>query len=199
MVKSLTFIDVSPNGIEFEISQTLNKWTQSQLDEYKKTTFSSRRDRLRFINGLRVPWGLMSLVTPAANTYFPELNDEVRYYYLDDKTWATQSYFLDLLPNKQNVFDTMSVNQSISINLIMSYKSSQQIINQTCLTKNFAPDSAKCLYEIEYNNLTIKAKENLIQNGQEIKCLSDACDMDYFMNQGASFTVQSLLNLYYTI
>ena len=198
MVKSLTFIDVTPNGIEFQISKTLNKWTQSQLDDYKKTTFSARRDRLRFINGLRVPWGLMSLVQPAGNTFFPELNDEVRSYYLEDKTWATQSYFLDFLPNKQNIFATTSVNQSISINLIMSYKSSQQIINQTCLKKNYAPDSANCLYEIEYNNLTISAKENLIQNGQEIKCQLDACDTDYFMNQGTLFTVQSLFKLYLT-
>ena len=113
-VKSLTFLDVAPNNIEFYVPFVLNNWSQSQLDGYKKSELNKRNQLFGLINGLGVPWGLMSLVLPVTKANAGKLTvfqnnfwflkcirffwidnafvDFVRWNFLTEKTWITQGF-----------------------------------------------------------------------------------------------------------
>ena len=101
-VKDLTFLDTAPNNIEFEIPRILKNWTQNQYDEYKSRQLSSRFQLFRIINGLGVPWGLMSILTPASqsDTYYKQFSEQIRWSFLNEKTWITQGITILILYKK---------------------------------------------------------------------------------------------------
>lgn len=152
---------------------------------------------MRLINGLGVPWGLMSLFVPLPKTIYSNLIYEQNWYFLTEKTWSTQAYLLPFVLKQNDIFQTVKINESIPINLISSFKTDQQVINQTCVAKKYAPDSTDCLYEINSNKLYLFEKERLVNltlNGKIIRCSLDDCDQGYLVGLGANFTVNSLLS-----
>ena len=199
MVKSLTFLDAYPANIEFKVPFILKNWTQSQLEDYKNKEFASRQSLIKIINGLGVPWGLMSIFFPGSKTYFSDLSSEATWYFLTEKTWITQEFFLmRLLRNEVDYFETLKIDQSIPINVIMSRKSDQQIIDLVCKKRNYASDSSDCVYEINSNKIMISEREKLVSlttgGGKLISCTMDDCDQGYFVGLGANYTVYNLLN-----
>ena len=88
-VRSLTFLDVSPNGIEFYIPSVLNNWTEKQTNEYKQIQLSGRYAIFGIINTLGVPWGLMSIFIPVSPPV-SEFDGFLRWNFLTEKTWITQ-------------------------------------------------------------------------------------------------------------
>lgn len=101
MFKSLTFIDVSPLDIEFTIPATLKNWTDAQKNQYKNSELASRMSLIKLINGIGVPFGLMQLVFPGYKSYFSNLYNEINWFYLIEKTWITQEYFLGLIKEEK--------------------------------------------------------------------------------------------------
>jgi pimeloyl-ACP methyl ester carboxylesterase len=198
MVKSLTFLDVAPANIEFKIPAELKNWTQAQVDDYKNKEFASRDALIKIINGLGVPWGLMSIFFPALKTYYSEFNDEATWYFLTEKTWITQEFFLKLIRNEIDYFETLKIDQSIPVNVLMSYKSDQQIIDQVCKKRKYASDSSECVYEINSNKISIRERAKLVNlstaGGKMINCTMDDCDLGYFVELGANYTVFNLVN-----
>jgi pimeloyl-ACP methyl ester carboxylesterase len=91
-VTALTFLDSTPNGIEFDIPRILKNWSQSQYDEYKSSEIGSRFRLFSLINGLGVPWGLMSLLTPSSQseTFYNRFSEQIRWSFLTEKSWITQ-------------------------------------------------------------------------------------------------------------
>lgn len=90
MVHSLTFLDVAPNGIEWTIPKILKNFTQTQYNNYVDKDIDSRMSLFGIINGLGVPWGIMTFFVPLGNSYPVELREELRWYFQTDKTWVTQ-------------------------------------------------------------------------------------------------------------
>lgn len=91
-VKDITLLDASPNNIEFDIPRILKNWTQSQYDDYKSSQIASRFRLFGLINGLGVPWGLMSLLTPSSQseTFYSRFSEQIRWTFLTEKSWITQ-------------------------------------------------------------------------------------------------------------
>jgi len=200
MVKSLTFLDVAPNDIEFKIPALLRNWTQSQLDEYKRKELASRLSLAQVINGVGVPWGLMSLFLPATKTFFSELSDEATWYFLTEKTWITQELFLRLMQRNETAdyFDTLKIDQSIPVNVLMTQKSDRQIIEEICERNKYAPNSTECVFEINSNRISISERAKLVNlstgGGKLVNCTMNECDLGYFVHLGANYTVHNLLN-----
>jgi len=197
MVKSLTFLDVSPVNIEFKIKAELNNWTDSQTESYKQGEFAKRMSLFGLINGLGVPWGLMAIFTPPPKTYFANLLDEIRWYFLTEKTWTTQEYFLPSVFSEVDVFNTTKIDTNIPINIIMTKKSDQQIIDQVCKKNGFDKDSAQCRDEIESNRISIRERtklKDLSNAGKLVNCEYDDCDLGFYVANGANYTVSNLLS-----
>jgi len=198
MFKSLTFLDVSPVNIEFKIKGELNNWTDSQTESYKKSELAGRMSLFGIINGLGVPWGLMSIFAPTPKTYFANLLGEIHWYFLTEKTWTTQEYFLPLLLAEADVFSTIKIDANIPINVIMTKKSDQQIIDQICKKRGFSQDSAQCRDEIESNRISVRERtklKDLSKLGKLVNCEYDDCELGYFVANGANYTVNILLSI----
>jgi hypothetical protein len=197
MFKSLTFLDVSPVDIEFKIKAELNNWTDSQTESYKQGEFAKRKSLFGLINGIGVPWGLMSIFTPPPKTYFSNLLDEIRWYFLTEKTWTTQEYFLPSVFSETDVFNTTKIDANIPINIIMTKKSDQQIIDQICTKNGYDKDSAQCRNEIESNRISVRERtklKELSNTGELVNCEYDECELGYYVSNGANFTVNNLLS-----
>jgi pimeloyl-ACP methyl ester carboxylesterase len=199
MVKSLVFLDVYPNGIEFKVPFILNNWTHNQLEEYKLNELNRRNQLFNLINGIGVPWGLMNYFIPLPEIIYSNFVYESNWYFLTEKTWTTQSYFLPFVIKEQkNVFEEYKINNNITLNIISSFKTDKQIIENVCNKNNYANNSSKCLYEINSNRLYTYEKEklvNLTNNGIIIRCELNECDQAYFIGIGVNFTVNNLLKL----
>lgn len=192
MIKSLTFLDVSPYDLEFKTPYVLKNWTPSRYEEFKSEQIAEKRRTVQHYNGIGVPWGLMPIYIEKRTGTYLELQNEARWYSLTEKTWKSKSHFLKLLPDKENIFETKSIDQTIPINIIMTTKSDDQI----CLDKKLSRDSADCAYEIDANNYSIAQRlklKDLSQNGQVVNCTLDQCSSDYFVTNGAEFTVSNLI------
>lgn len=192
--KSLTFLDASPTGIEFTIPATLKGWTDAQLKENKNKEYTSRKIWFNSVNGIGVPFGLIK----SFFTSSPFSSNEVNWNFQTEKTWITQEYFLPNIKDSKNVFETVKINDSIPINVIMTVKTDDQIKNQVCKKNDFAFDSAECKYEIDSNNLSIKLRANLFSLGKAgtiFNCTSDECDLGYYVGKGAEYTVDKLLKI----
>jgi pimeloyl-ACP methyl ester carboxylesterase len=203
MVKSLTFLDVAPNDIEFKIPALLKNWTQSQLDEYKRQELASRLSLVKVINGLGVPLGLMSLFYPPTKTFVSELIDEATWYFLTEKTWITQEYFIKLMQRNETTtdyFETLKIDQSIPVNVLMTHKSDEQIVEEVCERKKYAPNSSECVYEINSNRISISERAKLVNlstgGGKLVNCTMNECDLGFYVQLGANYTVYNLLNTF---
>lgn len=197
MVSSIVFLDVYPNGVEFKVEAALNNWTQSQLNDYKNKEFAQRESLLNLINSLGVPFGLMNMFVQLPKVKYSDFVYEIHWNFLTEKTWTTQAFLLPELKKQENVFESLKINENIPINLVASFKSDEQVINTTCVTKNYPSDSKECLREINSNRLYILEKENLVnltRNGKIKRCTFNECNQAFLVGEGANFTVQAILS-----
>jgi hypothetical protein len=154
------------------------------------------------INGLGVPWGLMSLFYPPTKTFFSELSDEVTWYFLTEKTWITQELFIKLMQRNETAdnFDTFKIDQSIPVNVVMTHKFDEKIIEEICVRNKYAPNSTECKFEINSNRISISERAKLVNlitgGGKLVNCTMNECDLGYFVQLGASYTVYNLLNTF---
>lgn len=195
MVHSLTFLDVYPANVEWLTPKILKNWTDDQYNSKIKSDLSERRRLFGIINGLGVPWGIMSIFFPPNSVYPSNTKDEVHWYFLTDKTWSTQEVVLKTLADEKDPYD-VALNSSIAVNHIMTVLSDQQIISQTCDKLNYPASSSDCQYEIQANHLAIDWRLNLTKFNKIINCTFDECNLGYYVFEGANYTVQKLLELY---
>jgi hypothetical protein len=195
MVSSLTFLDVYPSRVEWITPKILKNWTEDQYNSYVKSDLAGRYSTFGIINGIGVPWGLMSIFVPKNSVYPESTANEVNWYFLTDKTWSTQEVFLQLLANETDPY-TAAINSSIKINNIMTVKSDQQIYTKICQPQNYALNSSNCQYEIQANQLSIIWRQNLTKFDNIVNCSMDSCNLGYYVYEGANYTVQQLLHLY---
>ena len=197
MISSITFLDVFPENVEWLTPKVLKNWTDDEYNAYKKLDLEGRYSLFRLINGLGVPWGLMPLFVPTESVYPENTKNEVRWYFLADKTWTTQEYILRW--ESDNNFTSpynYALNSSITVNNIMSVKSDQQVISQTCGPMKYPVNSSECDYEIKSNKLSIEWRLNLTRFNNIINCTMNECNQGYFFIEGSNYTVQNLLKLY---
>ncbi|EFC39470.1 predicted protein [Naegleria gruberi] len=118
LVKSLTFLDVFPPGIEFTSMKDLKNWSQEQFNTYKNQELRGRRTLFGIINGLAVPWGLMSIfVGSSSNT---SNADEITFWMSTEKTWITQSSVLDTAYADTGSYLKQNLTSTISVNLVVT-------------------------------------------------------------------------------
>ncbi|KAJ3128635.1 hypothetical protein HK098_003842 [Nowakowskiella sp. JEL0407] len=73
-IKTISFIETYPPGIEFNYYGVKNKLDQNALANYRNSQLASRFALVNIILSLAIPWGLMSLfvpIIPRADTYYP--------------------------------------------------------------------------------------------------------------------------------
>ncbi|CAF0830609.1 unnamed protein product [Brachionus calyciflorus] len=192
-VKSLTFLDSPTFDMEFEIIKKLNNLSEDDTKKYKMSQYLSRKFLLGLINGLAVPFGFVSLFVPGYRVFYPELTDEVNWYFLTEKTWIAQEYLLNDLFFGKDAY-TLKIDQSIPINLILTVKSDEQIKELICKKRGL--DAEKCKYEIDSNRISIEYRtklKDLSTKGNIYKCTMDDCDLGYYVGVGANYTVDILL------
>ncbi|RNA22554.1 hydrolase [Brachionus plicatilis] len=195
--ESMIFIDAAPNDVEIQIRKKIKNWSDAQAEDYKNSLYSERKATFGAINGLGVPFGLMAPFSPNYEPFFPELSDEVKWYFLTEKTWITQEYFLKSALTGKDVFSTYKINQSIPINVITTVKSDDQI-REKCRKNGYSVDSEKCKYDLDFNRELIvirKSLKDLSSNGKLFECSDDECDLGFYVGKGANYTVDKLLQI----
>jgi pimeloyl-ACP methyl ester carboxylesterase len=196
MVYSITFLDVSPPRVEWLTPKVLKNWTQEEYDKNVSNDMSGRYTIFGIINGLGVPWGLMSIFVSKSKAYPNSTQDEVSWYFLTDKTWTTQKQYLKMLPNQTDEYNKTSLSANITVYHIMTVKSDSQIIKQICDPRKYNASSSECQYEIQANALSIKWRQNLYKFDSIVNCSMDDCNLGYYVSDSPQFTVNSLMNLY---
>jgi hypothetical protein len=112
------------------------------------------------------------------------------------KNFKLKEFYLGIAKDLISPFKRLSIDQNIPINIIMSKKSDQQIIDNVCKKRNLDPNSSQCKYEIDSNRLSNSMKSdllNLSKNGKLIECTQDECNLGYFVGLGANYTVEKLI------
>jgi hypothetical protein len=71
------------------------------------------------INSIGVPLGLLRYFIPFGASQPPQFAAERNWFFLTEKTWATQRYILDTLVTELDVFTTEAISPMISVNQIM--------------------------------------------------------------------------------
>lgn len=194
MVYSITFLDVSPNLVEFIIPKILKNLTDSEYKNYFDNEIAGRYSLFRIINGLGVPWGLMSLFVPLGKSDPPEYRNEINWFMLTDKTWTTQYYLLgDALNDVDNY---TSLKPNITLNHIMTVLNDQQIVDKQCKPKKLDQSSADCQYEIQANKKLIELRLKLATYNTVINCTLSDCSLGYYIFDNPKYTVDNLMNLY---
>ncbi|EFC40303.1 predicted protein [Naegleria gruberi] len=119
MVKSLTFLDVFPDGIEFTSAKILKKLTESEYEAFKKSELNSRRSIMNIVNAIGVPLGIMPfIIGPNSNT---SNSNEIAFWMRTEKTWITQSILfltsisLKIFPSTWSFQNTMIAGLSKTI------------------------------------------------------------------------------------
>ncbi len=196
---SITLIDAYPTGIEWRTPYVLKKWSNDTLIKYVTDDMTKRFQLIFLINAFGVPLGLMNIFFPAQRSKWLPFADETRWFFLTEKTWITQRWYLENLVNETDVFSEKRLNSNIPINHIMSIKTDEQIVESICLPNKMNASSDECQYEIEANQYMINVRKELVsltENGQVYECTKSACNQGYFVSEGAEFTVDALLKLY---
>jgi hypothetical protein len=201
MVHSLVFMDTYPVDIEFKAQFVLKNWTQTQLENEKRSEFARRKTLLDLINVIAVPFGLMPLFVPSSKLDYPqELRGEVGWYFLTDRTWIAQRHWIKFAENEDDVFNNYRIDQNIPINLLSTSLSDEQVRNITCIkNRKIDPDSDECLYEIKSNRYYTEEKKKLVNltsaGGKIVRCMMDECDLGYWVDY-PRYTVDRLLEIY---
>jgi len=202
MVKSLVFLDVAATGVEFELKKKIRNWNETYYNSYRKQDLDGRVGLFRLINGLGVPWGIMSsFMMPSQNTIsFPkEYLLEQNWYFLTDKTWITQYYLFNQLYFNPLVDPfNQTINKNISISHIFTAYSNDTI-KANCLKENLTIDSQECYYRLEENQYIIDAKINMTKitpGGQVIECTDPTkCNLGTYILDDPKYTAQKLIEI----
>ena len=90
-IKSVTFVETYPPGIEFSYYGYQNALSQQAISEYRSAQLSSRIGLVQLILSMAIPWGLMGLfipMSPQNEAYYPpERWSEFRVQMWKSKVW----------------------------------------------------------------------------------------------------------------
>jgi len=93
-IKSVTFVETYPPGIEFSYYGYQNCLSQEAISEYRSAQISSRIGLVQLILSMAIPWGLMGLFIPISPQYEgyypPERWSEFRVQMWKSKVWISQ-------------------------------------------------------------------------------------------------------------
>jgi pimeloyl-ACP methyl ester carboxylesterase len=93
-IKSISFVESYPPGIEFDAYTYLNGLDQTATSRYRSAELLSRLQIARLILFLAIPWGLMSLFFPVSSQdadFSPPLRwTEYRVQMWKSKSWVSQ-------------------------------------------------------------------------------------------------------------
>jgi len=197
-VKSLTFLDVVPNNVEFSIKNKLSNFTEKEAEDYKNKEYSYRQTYSKLKNAFGVPWGIISFYVEPYKPFFSDLNDEIDWFSHTEKKSITENYFINIVKDRVSSFSSnVVINHTIPLNLIISKKSDEQIIQYKCTPRKIDRNSEECKYEINSNRMLIQEKEklsSLVPKSKLIECKLDECSVDYFLGAGANYTISILLD-----
>jgi hypothetical protein len=198
MFKSITLLDTYPLKFEWTTPAVLKNWSDSELNGYINSDLAKRFQTIYSINALAIPFGVMAFFYPSSSFYPPYLTEEKNWFFLTEKTWTTQKYYLEQLAYEDDVFSTKKINKSIPINHVMSIKNDNQVINSTCLPKNWDAQSVECQYEIKANRYSIIVRKNLTSltnKGKIYECFETSCGQSFLVYDNPQFTAKALLEL----
>ena len=93
-IKSVTFVETYPPGIEFSYYGNQTGLSQQDILEYRSAQLSSRIGLVKLILSLAIPWGLMGIFVPISpqdqRYYPPERWSEFRVQMWKSKVWISQ-------------------------------------------------------------------------------------------------------------
>lgn len=110
-IKSVTFIETYPPGIEFNYYGYQNGLGQQAISDYRLAQLSSRMGLSKLILSIAIPWGLMSLffpISPHDKTYYPQERwPEFRVQMWQSKVWISQYQGLEYIQNTADSQDPL--------------------------------------------------------------------------------------------
>lgn len=196
-VKSLLFLDVSPERIEWTTPKILKNWTQQEYDDQVNNDMKNRENIINTIQMIGVPFGIMKLFFPNSPSYPLEYNNEREWYFLTDKTWATQSFFMEQLPYIEDPLYSYNISEEIKVNLIMTAWKNETIVEK-CKENKLDVNSTECKYNIDSNYYDIMEKKKLNKNnGRIIECNETECNLGYYIYGNPLYTAKTIYNIYY--
>ena len=198
MVNALVFLDVYPENVEFLVPKIFYGWNETYYQEYMKNDINGRWGTFSLINGLGLPWGLVTffLGGNSPNKSFPEeYLAEKKWYFEQDKTWTTQKMFLYNY-TKITGYLNQTLTQSIPLHHIYTNYTEAKL-NADCVKQNLS--QIKCDEKLFFNKWTSEAKFNMTKlslGGKAIECTADDCSLGYYVNDDPKYTIEKLIELF---
>ena len=199
MVASLLFLDVYPQNIEFKVQRDLKNLTQQEYYTLIQTEMSQRLGIITLINAIGVPFGLMDLVLPSYQNSSTPFANEQRYFFLTEKTWGTQKYFIDLQATtfKDNTDPYKKrLPLNIPINMVITKHSDEYVIKTMCTS--IPKNSPECIYQIKANRYMYESQLSMVNlnGGKVVKCILDECSQAYYVFINPHYTVEVINSLF---
>lgn len=193
MVHSLVFLDVGPMNGEWYTPYVLKNWTRSEYEQKKNGDIEHRINLLTGISSLLVPTGLIGLVLPLQHGVPADLSGERRWYFLTDKTWITQRYYLHNYNKYLNAYKKVA---NATIHIVTTAWNETIVKEKTCIPQRL--DETLCNYEIAANAFWIKQKLTFVhQNGGTVTmCSEPVCDLGYYVFTDPQYTINTLARIY---
>ncbi|KAJ3311108.1 hypothetical protein HDV04_004422 [Boothiomyces sp. JEL0838] len=111
-IKSVTFVEAYPPGIEFNYYGVNNSLSHQQVLDYRANQLAGRVALAQIILDMAIPWGLMSLFFPISpqdpNYYPPDKWKEYRVQLWKSKSWITQLQGLKYLQSANDAADPLN-------------------------------------------------------------------------------------------
>jgi hypothetical protein len=140
-----------------------------------------------------VPFGIVGLVFSKSVNYPTSFDNEKNWFFLTEKTWSTQRFYLDKLLSTTDKFKTLNISSSIPIHII-STNYNTSVIQASCDRNKVS----NCDYNIRANNLTNSLKLSMVnQNGgRTILCTEPYCNQAYYTYGKPVWTIDQILQIY---
>jgi pimeloyl-ACP methyl ester carboxylesterase len=197
-IKSVTFIETYPPGIEFNYYGYQKSLSQQAISDYRTSELSSRVGLAKLILSLAIPWGLMSLfvpISPRHESYFPpERWSEFRVQMWRSKVWISQYQGIQHLQGTSDSQDPL-----ISFSPLPP---KVPVFGVYCNVTSPCIDGRDCTERINrniyYNNKKFTMIKEINPNATIAENLENNCDLSLPV-QKPLFTATSILKLYSTI
>jgi pimeloyl-ACP methyl ester carboxylesterase len=194
-IKSVTFVETYPPGIEFSYYGYQNGLSQQAISEYRSAQISSRIGLVQLILSMAIPWGLMGLFIPISpqneGYYPPERWSEFRVQMWKSKVWISQYQGLQHLQMTSDSQDPL-----ISFAPLSSQIPVFGVYCNTTVACEAKSQNGQDCTQLSYYNTK---KFSMIRGINPNATIDVNSDVDCNLNlpvQKPSFTASSILKLY---
>ena len=198
-IKSVTFLEAYPPGVEFDAYGYMNGLDQTAVTNYRNDQLRSRLGIARLILFLVIPWGLTSLffpMSPADPDFYPSSRwPEYRVQLWKSKSWISQMQGIQAMQTRKDKDDPVFIYAplpnvpvlGVYCNVTTCFNRYGNLTGQACIDKikkdAYSNDQKFSMIQALSNNVTIVTNKDV------------DCGLDLPLKR-PRLTAESILGLY---